>query len=215
MRYKWLMSAVLALGISALGAASAGATTIFSDNFDTENGGNYALNYNSFAHFNVTFGTVDLIGVGSPFDFLPGNGLYVDLDGSTMDAGVLTQTAPPLSLGAGSYALSFDLAGDHRGGVEQVAVNVFGVNSASYNSLSLPSIASGMPFTNYTIPFTLGAADPDVQFSFGNSGGDNIGALLDNVRVDSIRAVPEPVTMTLFGTGLAAFVARRRRQVQA
>ena len=38
------------------------------------------------------------------FDFLPGNGLYVDLDGSTNDAGILT--ADPLALGAGNYALS-------------------------------------------------------------------------------------------------------------
>src|SRR5689334_8568102 len=57
MRYKWLLSAVFAVGISALGATNAGATAIFSDNFNTENGGAGALNYSSFANFTVTNGT--------------------------------------------------------------------------------------------------------------------------------------------------------------
>ena len=46
------------------------------------------LNYNSFSQFSVTNGTVDLIGNGF-FDFYPSQGRYVDLDGSTGNAGLL------------------------------------------------------------------------------------------------------------------------------
>ncbi len=46
------------------------------------------LNYAGFANWDVLDGFVDLIGNGF-FDLLPGNGLYVDLDGSTGDAGKL------------------------------------------------------------------------------------------------------------------------------
>ena len=55
--------AVIAIG---MWCGSAQALTIFEDNFDSENGGNYQLNYSGFANWDVTDGTVDLIGEGSP-----------------------------------------------------------------------------------------------------------------------------------------------------
>ena len=82
-----------------LAAGRVDAAVIFSDNFDGENGGVGALNYAGFANFTVSNGSVDLIGNGY-FDYLPGNGLYIDLDGSTSDAGVLTES-PALALAAG------------------------------------------------------------------------------------------------------------------
>ena len=72
-----------------IGAASA--TPIFEDNFDSENGGNGVTNYTGFINWTVTDGTVDLIGNGY-FDFFPGNGLYVDMDGSTNNAGKMMKT---------------------------------------------------------------------------------------------------------------------------
>jgi hypothetical protein len=63
---------------------------LLADDFNAENDGFYKLNYTGFAHWEVTEGTVDLIGT-SPFDdFLPREyGLHVDLDGSTNNAGRL------------------------------------------------------------------------------------------------------------------------------
>ena len=68
---------------------AAKAAPIFQENFEAE--GPVALNYNSFSQFTVTDGTVDLIGNGF-FDFYPSQGRYVDLDGSTYNAGVLATT---------------------------------------------------------------------------------------------------------------------------
>jgi len=191
--------------VTLLGQGTAGAATIFFDNFDGENGGAEALNYFGFANFLITDGTVDLIGNGGTFDFLPGNGLYVDLDGSTNDAGI--QTADPFALGPGNYALTFDMAGSRRQGSLQddVTILVFG-NSLTYGTLNL-TLPFTQGFVEYTIPFTLAGAD-DIRFSFSNAGSDNQGALLDNVRLSS---VPEPATVILFGLAACGAGIRRRR----
>jgi hypothetical protein len=197
---------LLALGVATMvSGGSAQAATIFSDNFDGENGGVGALNYNSFANFTISDGTVDLIGNGL-FDFLPGNGLYVDLDGSTNNAGI--QTADPLALGPGDYTLSFDLAGSQRANSpsDTVQIEVFG--AGSYGSLGVV-LPFGQGFTTYSIPFTLAASD-NISFSFSNAGGDNQGALLDRVR---LTAVPEPASMLLLGLAACGLGAHRRRSL--
>ena len=101
--------------------AQAANITSLSDNFNTENGGVGALNYTGFANWDVNGGgTVDLIG-NSSFDFYPGNGLYVDLDGSSSNAGVLTTKS---LFAPGNYALSFKLGGSQRGTPESVTVSL-------------------------------------------------------------------------------------------
>lgn len=185
---------------------SAQAAPIFSDNFNGENGGVGQLNYGGFANFAISSGTVDLIGNGF-FDFLTGNGLYVDLDGSTGDAGLMS--ANPLALGPGNYVLSFDLAGSQRGTTELVTINVFGALSASYGSLLVAKLGSD-PFATVFLPFTLLTGD-SIRFSFSNAGGDNVGALLDNVALNA-TAVPEPTTLLLMGSGIGLLSRRFRRR---
>jgi len=196
----------LAAAVLFLFSVPARAAIIFSDDFNTEHGGVGILNYNSFNNFTVTAGTVDLIGNGY-FDFLPGNGLYVDLDGSTNDAGLLTSNA--LALAAGSYVLSFDLAGSHRGQAETVDALVFGGADPSYAALQIVH-ASGDPFTRVAMSFIVPAGGDLVSFSFQDPSRDNIGMLLDNVELQS---VPEPATCLLFAAGLAA--AWRRSATRA
>ena len=76
----------IALAALLAGASAAQAATVFSDNFNSDSLG---LNYTAFVNgWSVSDGTVDLIGTGF-FDFYPGNGNYVDLDGSSSNAGVL------------------------------------------------------------------------------------------------------------------------------
>ena len=83
-------------------------TVIFGDNFDTEIPG---FNYNDFAHWDVIEGSVDLwYGLGIP----PIYDKYVDLDGTTQNAGTLmSKTNFEFNPGF-CYELSFDLAGSQR-----------------------------------------------------------------------------------------------------
>jgi hypothetical protein len=198
------LAAVAGLGLALAGTADA--TVVFSDDFNSENGGvanASTLNYASFDNWTVSNGTVDLIGNGY-FDFLPGNGLYVDMDGSTRDAGKLTSTS--INLAAGTYVLQFELAGNRRdGSSESVTVQV---GLGTYVN-QLISLAQNAPFTAYQYSFIV-AAPTTVNLTFEGAGGDNIGMLLDDV---SIR-VPEPASLALFGVGLLGVgLARRRRAV--
>jgi len=55
--------------------------------------------------------------------------------------------------------------------------------------------------------------DQGVFFSADLSDGRNTGAQAWSVGIDPPTTVPEPVTMSLFGAGLAgAFLARRRKK---
>lgn len=151
---------------------------LFADDFDAENGGVGALNHTGFANWAVTDGTVDLIGNGF-FDFYPGNGLYVDLDGSTADAGVLTTTMT-FALPEGSYELSFDLGGSQRGDSNDVTVTLGGLYTDTLTR------ASADPLAGVSVPVVVPAGGALVTLSFENAGGDNVGAILDNVRLASV-----------------------------
>lgn len=192
--FKRQLLAVAALAAASLAHAD---VLVFSDNFDANATG---LN-TSPAGWTMSNGTVDIIGTGF-FDFIPGNGRYIDMDGSTGDAGMISRQ---LTLTGGQlHTLSFALAGNHRNGAQESVAVVFGSAGSSY---SLPMAAG---FTTYTLSFTPSLTG-QYTLSFEGAGRDNIGMLLDNVRVTS---VPEPQTYALLALGLAAIGAtalRRRR----
>lgn len=175
-------------------APAAQAAIIFTDNFDTE-----VLATNSVpSNWLVSDGSVDVIGDPSFFNFLPGNGRYVDLDGSTGNSGVLKKA---FNLTAGTlYTVSFDLAGSQRGSNENVTVN-FGTSTNNW------SFTSGQGFATYSLTFnpTLSGA---YLLSFENAGGDNVGALLDNVSVSS---VPVPGAAWLFASAVLGLLGLKRK----
>jgi len=204
-----LLGSVLWLGLSGL---PAGAIPVFADGFDAETGsgqgasGQSKSNYTAFAQWTVSNGSVDLIAhTDFGIDCVGGAGKCVDLDGATNDAGVLTSTA--LNLSAGIYQLSFQLAGTDAGFSQpgSFAPNVVDISIGSF-FVSQVTVNKGDPFATYSGVFTL-PAPAIVSIVFANQGGDNFGAVLDDVKLE---LVPEPGTAALLALGLAALAARRR-----
>ena len=196
-----------AAALSALALALAGpaaAAPIFSDNFQNAiYGGNVTP-----AGWTTIDGTVDALGPGY-FGFLcsgaGGSDQYcVDLDGSTGDAGIMFQGFNLLA--NRTYTASFDLAGSFRDASNTVAV-AFGGASGSY------TLAQTDPFATHSLSFTP-TTSGSYSLSFANAGGDNQGALLDNV---SISGVPEPTgwAMMLLGFGGLGATLRTRRRATA
>lgn len=177
------------------GAAQAG--VVFSDNFNANTAG---LN-KAPAGWTVSNGTVDIIGNGF-FDLIPGSGLYLDMDGSTTDAGRISRQ---LTLTGGLlHVLTFDLAGNLRNTAAESVDVVFGSAGGSY------SLTRNAGFTPFSLSFTPGATG-SYTLSFEGAGRDNIGMLLDNVKV-SVSDVPEPASLALALGGIALLAARARRR---
>ncbi len=209
---KWSLGAMLALTMVVSAAPAARAATVFGDNFESDALGlNVGLN-----NWIVSSGTIDVVGSGF-FDGLcnPASGSSptpnhcVDTDGSTSDAGTMSTAA--LNLTPGGYTLSFWAAGNQRyGDTNELQFSI----GPLLQTLTLPGNA---PWQQYTYNFNIGAptSSPLVFGEIGGPGIDvnnNVGILLDNVSLDQVSApVPEPMSLTLFGSGLIGLIVRRRQ----
>lgn len=191
----------LTLAILTTLTLSANAAPFFSDNFDAT----AALGNRTPDGWSVAGGTVDTVGPGYFANLCNGSGTCIDLDGSTRNAGELSRS---FSLVAGStYQLAFDLAGNRRGSGTEAGTVSFGTASLAY---SMTNSASSAAYQHFTLDFTPGSSGP-YTLMFANAGGDNVGAILDNVSI-TVSAVPEPQTYAMLALGLAALALVRRRR---
>lgn len=219
------LALAMVLGLSTPAAAS----TVFSDNFDSETA---ALNYTGFANFSVT-GAVDVVNSGSFGITCPVK--CVDLDGSSSLAGTLTSLSSFAFNPGETIRLSFDLGGSQRvaDGIDgwfagfdfagPTQMLNYGFNFAGSDLIVIAdtttgavstgtSIASTDPFATRSIFFTAGSAG-SLTFRIGTTSADNVGPLLDNVSLDITGdAIPEPASWALMLAGFVmAGLALRRR----
>jgi hypothetical protein len=155
---------------------------------------------------------------GNTLGASPDGGNYIGADGA-FQVGAITQTITGLIAGQ-QYSVGFYYAGAQQSGFtgdtsEQWIVNL-GNNSATAQSTPiLNDVSHGFTGWNHEV-FTFTADGSSDTLSFlaaGTPNGEPPFSLLDGV---SMVAVPEPASMLLMGTGLAALglVRRRRRAAQ-
>jgi hypothetical protein len=201
-----LASLALAAGLAV--ASTAQAVVVFQDGFEGEPAGSQ-LNYNAFANWDVLNGTVDKIAQGGfGLACAGGSGICVDMDGSTNNAGDLVSKAA-FSFAAGdTVRLTFDFSGNQRGGAADGMTVSFG---ALFSEL-FGAVPANQPYQTVVRTFAAVSAGT-ANISFSHAGGDNIGMMLDNVKLE-VEPVPVPAPVLLMGSvlGLAAWRARRSRK---
>lgn len=185
-------------------SASATAATLYSDNFDSDTVGLNAIP----AGWTITRGSVDIIGT-TFFDLQPGHGNYVDLDGTTSSAALMSTGSFSLDAGT-SYTLSILLAGSQRGDTNTVTWGMDYDANGVLDVSQVTTLPSNAPFAPFSLVFAPLTSTSSARIVFDHAGGDNLGLLLDNVVLAT--SVPEPHTWALMLAGIAlfGFTVRRR-----
>jgi hypothetical protein len=117
------------------------------------------------------------------------------------------------------HTLTFGLAGSQRGDTNTV---LFGIDLDSDSVLEFSATAivgSPQGLTTLNLPFTPLASTTSARIVFDNTGGDNFGALLDNVVLDAAVVItpppagsaPEPGMLALVGLSVLGLALIRKR----
>lgn len=156
-----------------------GAAVLLEEDFEGENDNRYALNFTDFARWEVVRGSVDLVGKPPFDDFLPREqGMYVDLDGTTKQAGTL-RSRERFALRPGEYRLSISLSGSPRPNQPPNTVIVT-VGDAYRETFTLSSYA---PLQRYTRTFRVRSAT-HAHLALEHLGGDDYGIFVDDIRLE-------------------------------
>jgi hypothetical protein len=219
--YSIMMPRFCTLALASLLATSAAqAQVLLNDSFDSENGGNTALNYTGFANWNV-IGNVDLVKSGDEgITCQGGTGSCIDLSGSP-GFGMIT-TKNFFSFGAGDRVrFQFGQSGGQRnpGSVDDLAFvaqlsTVTAITGGGFSIAGFTGSLGAGPLLSRTIVvsnyawnsawstgfFEFDAAESgSIQFTLGTNSNDRTGPLIDNVLLTATPAtvVPEPSTYAL------------------
>jgi hypothetical protein len=200
---------------AALLGAPAQAAIVFSDNFDADNAAS-ALNFNNLINWTVSGGTIDYIRSGGfGISCFGGTGGCLDMDGSTGNAGRIT-TRQTFDFDDGvAYTFEFLLSGNQRGGAsDTVLFGLVNADTGAESSFTAGPLAPNAPFATFGTSFFGQSFTGNWRLFIEGVGGDNVGAILDNVvlRDNRTAAVPEPATLLLSGLALLAAGAARRRR---
>lgn len=205
-------------------AAPASAAEVFFDGFEADTPGiglSSLTNWFITSGGNPTGGTVDIVAASNPYGInvtSPASGNVLDLDGTPGPAAIYSKQL--FNFNAGDLVtFSYDVSGSQRSQdsdpfyaglfVDPALVGLFSGTGLTASPLlysnQLTSVTSlsglGTPFTSSSISFrALGSGS--LQLAFYTTSGDNVGPLLDNVRLD-VAPVPEPGTWALMLLGFA------------
>lgn len=195
------------VGLAAFLPISAWATpmAIANSDFATPAGGSYT----TYSHgstditgWTVTGSSVDLI--GTYWQAPPGGGQSVDLDGN--NPGGLTQAVTTVPNQA--YVITFELSGNpDTVGTKYLTVSA-GATSQSFTYTTGSNKKTDMMFVSETFAFTATGTSTALSFTSGDPRRSPSGPVIGNVTG---VAIPEPLSILLFGSALAGLGLVRRR----
>ena len=147
---------------------------LLADDMDDENNGVAKTNYTGFENWNVTRQCVDLHGPGS-IDPMPGNGLYIDMDGSCDSAGRM-ESKEVFDLGVKTYKLELVIGGNNQNGPTDNMTATLGSWSETI------TVPEDEPFNIRTYTITVSTAT-NARLILDHAGGDQQGILIDAIRL--------------------------------